>query len=641
MIRNRIPYGVINHLSHQIRNANRPEIGEDTPYVLSQDQIVAVITGGSNPYSWRTIRPQEQGHYNALTEAQGKQSGSITGQDCSTGDTRPAYEINDNKNVLPGTIVLLTPFFQTDSTVSLEYSFLYCPDKIAAQVFSEGAPTKTLNGGITATATSLITSSPTGFPARNNFFIKIDDEYMQVTAGAGTTNLTVTRGANNSVPSPHSNGADVILAGQYSWKEVKAVQTDVDRWEDRPCGRGDAGDWLYEPAVERNNNCLVPNETFVWLQKKTADGAGATTSVGDITAAATSIVLTSVASFPSPTSANYYIRVESEYMRVTGRSSNTLTVTRGVYGSEAVQHESGSVVVEAICEWVFDYCCTPPNDVILYWTADEDGSHTNTSADDDFLYSSVAISKFKDLPNSVDYTQFTGSIRAKDLSGRNPNMMEGARYHGVYQGIIVVSTVEYHLYTFTAIPGIGFVLASDGGKDIVSDGGPIDDWTIEADPYNLVTLDMAGNINIQNDRFYGWWHYGTTVNFDALIADQLTGTDTYNLGGGGSCDPGCFIQIPYDFWYTRAASREVVLFPGPSVPAGPIGQQAVPYTQVNSTDMVTTPSMAGTQGCITLGMCGYAESFSVDVGAGADTGVAEDFTGLSFFWASRIGDAPP
>lgn len=65
----------------------------------------------------------------------------------------------------------------------------------------------TLNGAITDSATSLVVTSATGAPAAN-FRIRIDDEYMLVTAVASTT-LTVTRGLEGSTAASHSDLATV------------------------------------------------------------------------------------------------------------------------------------------------------------------------------------------------------------------------------------------------------------------------------------------------------------------------------------------------------------------------------------------------------------------------------------------------
>lgn len=70
-----------------------------------------------------------------------------------------------------------------------------------------GADT-TLNGAITAAQTTITVSSASGFPT-SAFNIRIDDEYMTVTAGFGTTTWTVTRAANGSTAAAHVTGQTI------------------------------------------------------------------------------------------------------------------------------------------------------------------------------------------------------------------------------------------------------------------------------------------------------------------------------------------------------------------------------------------------------------------------------------------------
>lgn len=67
----------------------------------------------------------------------------------------------------------------------------------------------TLSGGINSSVTSLSVASATGFPTTAQYRIRIENELLLVTAGAGTTTWTVARGAEGSTPAAHSNGVDV------------------------------------------------------------------------------------------------------------------------------------------------------------------------------------------------------------------------------------------------------------------------------------------------------------------------------------------------------------------------------------------------------------------------------------------------
>jgi hypothetical protein len=73
-----------------------------------------------------------------------------------------------------------------------------------------GAST-TLASAITAGQTTLTVASATGFPT-SAFTLRVDDEYMAVTAGFGTTTWTVTRGVNGSTAAAH------VTAQTAEWK---------------------------------------------------------------------------------------------------------------------------------------------------------------------------------------------------------------------------------------------------------------------------------------------------------------------------------------------------------------------------------------------------------------------------------------
>jgi hypothetical protein len=75
---------------------------------------------------------------------------------------------------------------------------------------SASTPWTTLNGGIDNVVTTIVVTSATPFPSSAQYRIVIDNEVMLVTAGAGTTSWTVTRGVEGSTAAAHSNGAGVF-----------------------------------------------------------------------------------------------------------------------------------------------------------------------------------------------------------------------------------------------------------------------------------------------------------------------------------------------------------------------------------------------------------------------------------------------
>jgi FtsP/CotA-like multicopper oxidase with cupredoxin domain len=57
--------------------------------------------------------------------------------------------------------------------------------------------------------TTITVASAAGFPTSGNYYIRIDNEVMQVTGGQGTTTWTVTRGQLGTAPATHAIGATV------------------------------------------------------------------------------------------------------------------------------------------------------------------------------------------------------------------------------------------------------------------------------------------------------------------------------------------------------------------------------------------------------------------------------------------------
>jgi hypothetical protein len=82
-----------------------------------------------------------------------------------------------------------------------------------------GAST-TLSSAVTSTATTIQVASATGFPT-NSFRIRIDNEYMNVTGGFGTTTWTVQRAVNSSTAAAHAASStvqwDTPPSGEISW----------------------------------------------------------------------------------------------------------------------------------------------------------------------------------------------------------------------------------------------------------------------------------------------------------------------------------------------------------------------------------------------------------------------------------------
>lgn len=73
-----------------------------------------------------------------------------------------------------------------------------------------------------------------------------------------------------------------------------------------------------------------------------------TTLNGAINNSTTTVTVTSGAALPATTNGPFRIRIDDEYMKVTTRSTNTLTVVRGDDGSTAASHSDGAAVLHVL-----------------------------------------------------------------------------------------------------------------------------------------------------------------------------------------------------------------------------------------------------------------------------------------------------
>jgi Tfp pilus assembly protein PilV len=69
-----------------------------------------------------------------------------------------------------------------------------------------GAATSSLAANMTSNETTMQVASGAAFPSTNGFRVKVDYEVVRVTAGAGTSNWTVTRGIDGTAAVAHTAG---------------------------------------------------------------------------------------------------------------------------------------------------------------------------------------------------------------------------------------------------------------------------------------------------------------------------------------------------------------------------------------------------------------------------------------------------
>ncbi len=156
----------------------------------------------------------------------------------------------------------------------------------ARQGDTSNTVTTTLSAALAAADTTLTVAAATNFPTTAPFTIRIDNEQLTVTAGAGTVTWTVTRGVNGTTAAAHASGATIVN--------------------------------------------VVP--------------AATTTLSASLDAATTTVTVASAASFPS--SGSFTIQIDREQMIVTAGAGTTVwTVTRGANGTTPVAHAQGATVL--------------------------------------------------------------------------------------------------------------------------------------------------------------------------------------------------------------------------------------------------------------------------------------------------------
>lgn len=78
----------------------------------------------------------------------------------------------------------------------------------------------TLDGAIDAGATAVEVASAAPFPGVGSFRVRIGDELLEVTSGAGTTSWTVTRGVDGTTAASHADGTGVRFMEIHDIEDV-------------------------------------------------------------------------------------------------------------------------------------------------------------------------------------------------------------------------------------------------------------------------------------------------------------------------------------------------------------------------------------------------------------------------------------
>ncbi len=202
----------------------------------------------------------------------------------------------------------------------------------------------TLSAAITTTASTTVNvASAAGFPTSGNYTIQIDSEQMLVTGGQGTTTWTVTRGYNLTTKATH------VVNSIVGWG---VSRTDTTVKVNSAAGFPTTGSFTIK--VDNEQMLVTGGQgTTTWTVTRGYNSTTTALHGGNKPVSliygtgATSITVNSASGFP--TSGTYTIKVDSEYMRVTGgQGTTTWTVTRNVDGTSAATHTGGASVTRVV-----------------------------------------------------------------------------------------------------------------------------------------------------------------------------------------------------------------------------------------------------------------------------------------------------
>ncbi|AFK66263.1 hypothetical protein SWPG_00009 [Synechococcus phage S-CBM2] len=231
----------------------------------------------------------------------------------------------------------------------------------SVDLLNKSVNTTTVNdGNALETADTVITvASSTGIS--NNDLINIDNEVMLVTNVNGN-NLTVTRGSLNTTAASHADGANVnLLEPEGNTTTINEGGTFLAADTTLTVLNASAAGIVQNDYIKINNeillvtavatnNLTVTRGRFGTTAADHADGA--TVTPHTYTAAKTTVdmdvITTAETVFDVTDGTNIsigdYIKIDDEFMYVSNKSTNTLTVTRGQLGTAGAAHNDGTTI---------------------------------------------------------------------------------------------------------------------------------------------------------------------------------------------------------------------------------------------------------------------------------------------------------
>ena len=181
--------------------------------LVSRQPSLGVLFKSQNNRTWNAV-PSQDLKFTIHKAVFSSTSGTVTLTNDNIGD---AITAEDGSTTVYGRRLLSNPLTLTNSSTAMrikhfDHGMYSTSNNVRITGASSGIST-TLNGAITATATSLTLTSNTGFAASNlssRCFVKINNEIMFGTLSGSNIN-SLSRAQDSTTAAAHSNGATVEL----------------------------------------------------------------------------------------------------------------------------------------------------------------------------------------------------------------------------------------------------------------------------------------------------------------------------------------------------------------------------------------------------------------------------------------------
>lgn len=229
-------------------------------------------------------------------------------------------------------------------------------------LLNKNANTTTTNDGNALEQADTVITVADGSGIANNDLIVIDTETMLVTSGGGTNNLTVTRGALGSTAASHADATTVqLLEPEGNTTTINEGGTFLSSDTTLTVLNASAagivnndyirvGNEIMQVTNVSTNDLTVTRGAFGTTATDHTDGS--TVTPHTYTASQTTVdmeeITTAETVFDVADGTNIntgdYILIDNEFMYVSNKATNTLTVTRGQLGTAATTHDNAVTV---------------------------------------------------------------------------------------------------------------------------------------------------------------------------------------------------------------------------------------------------------------------------------------------------------